>query len=84
MCLGGDFGGGWGMAIYRALQHASFDPEHITVMASAFEDVCRELGLAARDDPLRDIVAKAIVRCAEKGERNIIRLRECAHDVPRG
>jgi hypothetical protein len=35
--------------------------------------------LAERDDPLRDIVAKAIIECAQKGERDIIRLRECAH-----
>jgi hypothetical protein len=53
----------------------------MAVMGAAFEDVCLELRLAQRNDPLRDIVAKAIIECAEKGERDIIRLRECAHQV---
>jgi hypothetical protein len=50
-------------------------------MTAAFEDVCRDLRLAEREDPIRDIVAKAIIECAQSGERDIIRLRECAHKV---
>ena len=69
------------MAIYRLLQNTAFGPEHIAVMTEAFEDVCRELGLAEREDPLRDIVARAIIDCAQKGERDAIRLRECAHEA---
>jgi hypothetical protein len=69
------------VAIYRLLQDRAFDPEAIELMTSAFEDVCRELGLAQRDDPLLDIVAKAIIECAETGERDQIRLRECAQGV---
>jgi hypothetical protein len=75
---------GEGMAIYRLLQNVDFEPEHIAVMTAAFEDVCRELELAQRDDPLRDIVAKAIIDCAQKGERDPIRLRDCAHEMLRG
>jgi hypothetical protein len=67
------------MAIYRLLKDTAFGPEHIAVMTAAFEDVCRELNLAQRDDPLRDIVAKAIIDCAEAGEHDVSRLRECAH-----
>ena len=70
-----------GMPIYRLLQNSKFEPEHVAVMTAAFEDVCRDLRLAERDDPLRDIVAKAIIDCAQTGERDIIRLRECAHKV---
>jgi|tagenome__1003787_1003787.scaffolds.fasta_scaffold19788760_3 hypothetical protein len=69
------------MPIYRLLQNADFEPEHIAVMTAAFEDVCRDLRLAEREDPIRDIVAKAIIECAQSGERDIIRLRECAHKV---
>ena len=69
------------MPIYRLLQNSALDPELIAVMGAAFEDICLELRLAQRDDPLRDIVAKAIIECAEKGERDIIRLRECAHQA---
>ena len=67
------------MPIYRLLQNAAFQPEHVTVIAAAFEEVCRDLRLAVRDDPLRDIVARAIIECAEQGERDPTRLRECAH-----
>jgi hypothetical protein len=38
-------------------------------MTEAFEDVYGELGLAEREDPLRDIVARAIIACAQNGER---------------
>ena len=71
------------MAIYRLLQNVAFDPEHVAVLTSVFEDVCDDLHLAKRDDPLRDIVAKAIIECARKGELEPIRLRECAHEAIR-
>jgi hypothetical protein len=66
------------MPIYRRLHDVAFEPEHIKVMIDAFEDVCRQLGLAKREDPKRDIVAKAIIECAQTEERNVSRLRECA------
>ena len=69
------------MPIYRLLQSSDFEPDHVAVMTAAFEDVCRELRLAQREDPIRDIVARAIIECAQTGERDIIRLRECAHKV---
>ena len=69
------------MPIYRMLQNSSFPPEHVAVMTAAFEDVCRTLRLAQREDPFRDLVAKAIIECAEKGELDPIRLRECAHEA---
>jgi hypothetical protein len=69
------------MPIYSLLREGSFDPEHIQIIAAAFEDVCRDLGLAPREDPLRDIVARAIIDCAKKGEHDPIRLRACAHDA---
>lgn len=71
------------MAIYRFLQNASFEPAHLAVIAAAYEDVRRDLDLADRDDPLCLIVAKAILDCAEKGERDAIRLRDCAHEAIR-
>ena len=72
---------GEAMPIYRLLQSSDFEPDHIAVMTAAFEDVCRDLRLAEREDPIRDIVARAIIECAQSGERDIIRLRECAHKV---
>ena len=72
------------MPIYRLLQNSPFEQHHIVVMTAAFEDVCRELGLAKREDAFRDMVAKAIIKCAETGDFDPIRLRECAHEALRG
>ena len=69
------------MTYYRMLEEAVFEPEHLQVVGSVFEDVCSELGLAKRDDLLRDIVAKAIIDCARAGERDVASLRKCAHEA---
>jgi hypothetical protein len=69
------------MPIYRLLQNSALDPEHINLMTSAFEDICRELGLAAREDALRDIVAKTIIECAQRGISTPLELRQCARDA---
>jgi hypothetical protein len=50
-------------------------------MAAAFEDVCTELRLAQRDDPLRDTVARAIIECAQRGDFDPVRLRDCAREM---
>jgi hypothetical protein len=68
------------MPIYRLIKREAFAPEHVEVITAAFEEVCRELGLAQREDPLRDIVARAIIKCAQTGEHDRARLRKCAHD----
>ena len=66
------------MPIYRLLRDAVFEPQQVAVMTTAFEAVCAELGLAEREDSLRDIVAKAIIKCAQTGEFDPVRLQECA------
>ena len=66
------------MAIYRALQNASFEPDVVAILSSTFEEVCAFLGLAQTTDPLRDRVAQSIMQCAEKGVRDPILLRKCA------
>jgi hypothetical protein len=53
----------------------------LQVMANAFEDVCRELGLAQTEDPLRDLVAEVIIKCVQDGERDEDRIRECARNA---
>jgi hypothetical protein len=52
-------------------------------MASAFEDMCRELGLAERDDAMRDLVAKTIIDCATKGVLDSAKLRDCTREALR-
>jgi hypothetical protein len=69
------------MPIYRLLQGSAFSPEVIELMTTAFENTCRELGLAKREDALRDVVARAIIACAEQGIRDPAELRNCARQA---
>jgi hypothetical protein len=69
------------MPIYSLIKREAFEPEHIQVIAAAFEEVCRDFGLAPREDPLRDLVARVIIECAKKGEHDPARLRACAHEA---
>jgi len=69
------------MPIHRLLENTAFQPDHIAVMVSAYESACYDLGLTEPNDPLRNIVARAIIECARKGERDAIRLQECAHEA---
>ena len=62
--------------LYRLLQNCAFDPAAIDAMSTAFEEVCRSLGLAERTDPLRDMVAKKVIEFAQQGERDPERLKE--------
>jgi hypothetical protein len=66
------------MAIYRALENASFEPDVIAILSTTFEELCCYLGLAQTTDPLRDRVAQSIVGCAQRGIRDPIVLRKCA------
>jgi hypothetical protein len=66
------------MPIVRLLQNEAFGPDDITVITAAFEDALKSLGLVDRTDPLTTLVAKAIIVCAQTGERDRIRLRDCA------
>jgi hypothetical protein len=64
--------------LYRLLEDCAFDAAAVEAMSAAFEDACRVLGLADRIDPLRDLVARKIIDCAQAGERDPLRLRDCA------
>jgi hypothetical protein len=69
------------MRIYHLFRGAPFDAEHIELISSAFEDVSQQLGLGRREDAIRDIVARAILECAQRGIRDPIEMRKCARDV---
>jgi hypothetical protein len=69
------------MPIYRIFQNAPFDQEHIDLMSFVFDQVSIELGLARSTDAFRDLVAKAILECAQKGIRDPVEMHQCAHQV---
>ena len=58
------------MAIYRLIAKGSFEPEEIEAMTAAYEAALSDLGLVNRDDPITEIVARAIVHVTGMGERN--------------
>jgi hypothetical protein len=66
------------MAVYPLFRGLPFDPQHIEFMSSVLEDVSRELRLAQREDMFRDMIAKAIIECAQKGIRDPMEMRKCA------
>jgi hypothetical protein len=67
--------------IYPLFRHLPFDPEHVDLMSSVFEQVSLDLRLAEREDQIRDIVAQAIIDCAQRGIRDPAEMRRCAHEV---
>lgn len=51
-------------------EQASFGPDDITLLSTAFEDCLATLGLTDRNDPVTTLVAKAIIEAARQGERD--------------
>jgi hypothetical protein len=58
------------MPITPFIHRQTFDPETTDAMSRAFQNACRALGLADRDDPLNEVVAKHVIKLAETGVRN--------------
>jgi hypothetical protein len=66
------------MAIYRLIANGSFGPDEIEVMTAAYEDALIDLRVANRDDPITELIAKAIVTVTATGERDPILVKERA------
>ena len=66
------------MAIYRLIANGSFEPHVIEAMTSAYEGALSDLQLIDRNDPLTELIAKAIVNVTSTGERDPERIKERA------
>jgi hypothetical protein len=64
------------MTVYHLYKNRAFEPEAISVMTSAYAEVCRTLGVTERDEPGAHRVAKAIFEFAQRGVSDPGRLRE--------
>jgi len=64
------------MTVYRLYKNRAFEPEAISVMTSAYAEVCRTLGLDERDNPYVNEVAKAVIEYAQRGVSDPARLRD--------
>ena len=66
------------MAIYRLIANGSFGPDEIKVMTAAYEAALIDLGITNRDDPITELIAKAIVNVTASGERDAMVTKERA------
>jgi hypothetical protein len=66
------------MAIYRLIANGPFGPDKIKVMTAAYEGALIDLTVANRDDPITDLIAKAIVNVTATGERDPSLVKERA------
>jgi hypothetical protein len=64
------------MPLTPFLKEATFDPEAIKTMTTAFEAVCEALQLVIRSDPVTEIVARKVIEVAGTGERDPERIRD--------
>ena len=66
------------MPIQRLTAVGEFSPDEIKVMVAAFVAAMLEVGIVDRNDPLAEIIAKAIVSGAATGDRDPEKLKERA------
>jgi len=58
------------MALHKLIANGSFGPDEIEVMKAAYEAALVEVRVGNPDDPITDLVARAIVNVIANGERN--------------
>jgi hypothetical protein len=58
------------------LKDAVFDPEVISDMSAAFEDVCKALEVSGRSDITKEMIATKIIQLVRGGETDPIVLRK--------
>jgi hypothetical protein len=64
------------MPLTPFLKEATFDPEAIKAMTTAYEAVCEALQLVIRGDLVTEIVARKVIEVAGTGERDPERIRD--------
>jgi hypothetical protein len=58
------------------IKDGAFGPDVISVMATAFEDVCKALELSGRSDITKETIATKIIELTRGGETDPVVLRE--------
>ena len=66
------------MAIYRLIASGSFGDVDVAAMVAAYESALVELQLRNRNDPITDIIARAILNVTATGERDPDAIRDRA------
>jgi hypothetical protein len=68
--------------IYKLIANGSFGSDEIKVMTKAYENALIDLGIANRDDPVTELIAKSIANVTATGERNPTLVKERAVNAP--
>ena len=63
---------------YRVFHNSPHDADTVRLMMQVFDEICTELGLANREDRLRDVIARRVLQCVSDGERERGQLLACA------
>lgn len=58
------------MAIYKLIANGSFGQMEIDAMSAAYESALVNLAISNRDDPITELIARAIVNVVATGERD--------------
>jgi hypothetical protein len=58
------------VAIYKLIANGSFGAAEIEIMKVAYEAALVDVGVTSPNDPITDLIAKAIVSVTASGERN--------------
>ena len=66
------------MPINRLLQGFAFDSEQVRALVDAYQSVLETLALNDRADPITELIAVTIIECAQAGEFDRVKLRDCA------
>src|SRR5262249_37087323 len=58
------------VTIQKLIANGSFGPDEIEVMKAVYEAALLDVGVTNPDEPITDLIAKAIVNVTASGERN--------------
>ena len=64
-----------GRTIRPFLARQAFEPDAVRNMSLAFDSACEALGLRTREDPATKLVAEKVIELAQRGIRDVARLR---------
>ena len=66
------------MSVHKLIANGSFGPAEIKLMTAAYETALIDLGLADGEDPINELIAKAIINVTAAGERDPSAVKERA------
>ncbi len=64
-----------GRTIRPFLARQVFEPDAVRTLSLAFDSACEALGLRTREDPATKLVAEKVIELAQRGIRDVARLR---------